>query len=131
MSHSGGDLQSWTNELKVGLFVAICGALLAAGYVLTWDGVRHDEAAYKVTVIVPTADGLWRGSPVRLAGVEIGSIEEIAVVGSEAQLSMFLRAAYPIPDDSVARVGLLRVHRAVAESENSMSAPRSHSKPIS
>ncbi|MFT4622561.1 MAG: phospholipid/cholesterol/gamma-HCH transport system substrate-binding protein [Myxococcota bacterium] len=97
-------MQPWTNELKVGLFVVICVALLAGGYALTWDGVRADESSYSLVVYTGNADGLWRGSAVRLAGVEIGSVDTISLEDGRAKLILHVRSQYELPADSVAQL---------------------------
>ncbi|MEQ1501530.1 MAG: MlaD family protein [Myxococcota bacterium] len=94
----------WTTELKVGLFTVACLGLIGFGYVYFWDGLRTDEAAYHVTVRVPSADGLYAGTPVRIAGVDVGSIEDIAVDGNQAVLKLGIRAQYPVPVDTIAQL---------------------------
>lgn len=94
--------QGYTTELKVGLFALATAGLTGFGYVYFWDGLRGDESAYRVSLHVPSADGLWPGTPVRIAGVDVGSVEAIAVDGNLADLTLAIRSAYPVPTDSVA-----------------------------
>ncbi len=91
-------------EFRVGLFVLIGSALAVFGYFWTFDGVARGEAAYVLEMGVPNADGLWPGSPVKLAGVDIGSVDTLDVVDNEAELKLKIRAAYPLPDDSHAEL---------------------------
>ncbi len=94
--------RSFTTELKVGAFVLACSALVVAGYALTYDGLRADESSYRVSLVVPSADGLWDGTPVRIAGVDVGAIEGIEVDGNRARLTLEIRSEYALPTDSVA-----------------------------
>ncbi len=89
-----------STELNVGLFVVGAAALLGSAWALTWDGVRPGESAYPLVAHVHTADGLWEGTPVRLSGVEIGSVSHIGLDGHQAALDLQIRAAYTIPVDS-------------------------------
>lgn len=91
-----------TTELKVGAFTLTAVALTVAGYLYFWDGLRKDESAYRVSLRVPSADGIWPGTPVRIAGVDVGSVEAVEVDGNLAKLSLAIRSAYPVPADSVA-----------------------------
>lgn len=95
---------TWTTELKVGLFTVGSLALLAFGYVFFSDGLRKDESAYRVSVIVPSADGLYAGTPVRIAGIDVGSIEQVAIDGNQARLTLGIRTDHPIPLDTVANL---------------------------
>jgi phospholipid/cholesterol/gamma-HCH transport system substrate-binding protein len=49
---------------------------------------------------VGSADGLWVGTPVRVAGVEVGSIDAIILEGDRAKLALRVRSNYPLPDDT-------------------------------
>lgn len=93
-------MRDLTAELKVGLFVLIAGALVIGSWLWSYDGVRADEASYTLKMTVASADGLWEGSDVRLAGVEVGSVESIAVRGDRAGLVLRIRADYQLPVDS-------------------------------
>lgn len=90
----------FTTELKVGLFVVAATIILIVGYVMASEGLRAGEDAYRVTVVVPTAEGLYEGTPVKLAGVEIGVVDDIAISGNNAVLRLAIRGEYELPVDS-------------------------------
>lgn len=96
--------QRFTTELKVGLFVLLAAAILIFGYAMTTGGLFSGQGAYRVTVTVPTAEGLYVGTPVKLAGVEIGVIEEIGLAGNDALLLLAIRQEYELPIDSTVEV---------------------------
>jgi phospholipid/cholesterol/gamma-HCH transport system substrate-binding protein len=93
-----------TTELKVGVFTLVAVAIVVGGYVWSYDGIRAEEAAIRLDVVVPSADGLFSGSSVRIAGVEVGSIDEIGVEGDRARLGLRVRPQYQLPIDTVAEV---------------------------
>ena len=90
---------TWTTELRVGLFVLVAGAAIVVGNVATYDGVRG-EPYTTLHAIVESADGLWPGSPVRLAGVEVGAVQSIEVSGDAAAIEIRVREPYVLPSDT-------------------------------
>lgn len=97
-------MSKWTTEFKVGLFVLAAVVLVVVGWAWSVDGVRPDEQSYRLLMNVGTSDGLWEGSQVRLAGVEVGSVDEISIAGGHAELTLKIRAAYQLPADSEAEL---------------------------
>lgn len=93
-----------SNELKVGAFTIGALGLLLFGYVFTYDGVSDAEGAYTVHLLAPSADGVWEGTPVKLAGVDIGGIESIEVDGNQARILLSVESHYQLPTDSVAEM---------------------------
>ncbi len=93
-----------TTELKVGVFVLVASALVVGGYVWSFDGIRADEAAYELTLSLPSADGLFEGSYVRIAGVDVGAVEEIEVEGGHARITLVVREQYALSVDSTAEL---------------------------
>lgn len=87
----------FTNEFKVGVFVMVALAMVIGGYFLTYDGVVRGTGAYEVHLSAPSANGMFPGTPVRLAGVVIGSIDDIEVSGNNAHITMLIEADHPLP----------------------------------
>lgn len=92
----------WSTELRVGLFALAGLGLITLSYFYFIDGVAPGEDAYSVSLTVPSADGLWVGTPVRIAGVDVGSIEAIALDGNQATIRLLVRSKFPLPVDTVA-----------------------------
>ncbi|TNE87739.1 MAG: MCE family protein [Deltaproteobacteria bacterium] len=97
-------MHSITTEFKVGLFVLIGAVLVIGGYWWSFDGVKRGEAAYILNLRAPTAQGLWSGTPVRVAGVDVGAIEDIAIEGRSAHITMKVRDQHQFPTDSTAEI---------------------------
>lgn len=93
--------ESFTTEAKVGAFTLATLGLVAFGYSFTLDGLKTGDAAYTLYLHVPSADGIWEGTPVRVAGVDIGAVEEISVDGDRALLMLRVKEGHPLPLDSV------------------------------
>ncbi len=115
-----------TTELKVGLFVLGAIALIAGAYVWSYDGVRKDEKSYTLLLDVADSGGVYPGTEVRIAGVEVGSVESIALgPRAGARLTLRVRDRYQLPVDSMGELkatGLLGdyVVRLVPGSEDEL-----------
>ncbi len=93
-------MRSWSSELKVGIFVIIAVAIMIGSWIWSYDGVREDEESYTITMIADSADGLYEGSQVRIAGVEIGGVEDIRIEGDRALLTLRVRSQFKLPVDT-------------------------------
>ena len=72
---------TWS-ELRVGLFVLVGLLILAVGiFYVTGAGVFGPK--YRIKTYLPEVSGLSTGAPVRLDGVEIGTVDQIRLVPRE------------------------------------------------
>lgn len=92
--------RGFSNELKVGLFVLATLAALVGVYFFTYDGLFAGPGTYAVTLRAPRADGLNEGTAVKLAGVNIGSVRRVGLVGGQAEIELVLDRRYQLPIDS-------------------------------
>ena len=97
-------MNSVTSELKVGCFAIIVLAIVLFGYVYFIDGVRADEPYYTVSLRLPNAEGVHEGTPVKLAGVDVGDVQSVSVEGGQAELKLRVRSKYELPVDSLAEL---------------------------
>ena len=91
-------------DLSVGLFLII--GLLAVGWLSVNLG-RVDllgGRGYVVNADFPTVGGLKVGSPVEIAGVEIGNVSNILLVDDQARVVMSIRSGVKLQDDSIASI---------------------------
>lgn len=78
------------SELKIGV-MAVVALLIAAALILALGGEGgFFWQRYNLKVKFANAGGVQRGSPVRVAGVTVGSVEDIAFVGSEVEMTLEL-----------------------------------------
>jgi len=87
-------------EARVGLVVVV-GALLLAGLAafLGWGVLR--ERGYEFTVIFDNAEGLTPGTPVGMAGVQVGVIRDLHLTPDHrAAVRVRVRPDVAIPSDS-------------------------------
>lgn len=86
-------------EVHVGLFVVIgVLAVLTALFALTDPGTFRGR--YHVYTVVQDAEGIRKGDPVRMKGVNVGRIRDFVIQREGVRVSMELEKEYSIPADS-------------------------------
>jgi len=93
-----------SREARVGIFVLL-GLIVLTFFtfrVSKWGLIA--EKGYRLTVDFDTAAGLEPKSDVKMAGVPIGKVEEIQLVGNRARLVLRVRQGIRIPIDSVGSI---------------------------
>ncbi|MGB3399963.1 MAG: MlaD family protein [Candidatus Deferrimicrobiaceae bacterium] len=93
-----------SKEAKVGIFVLL-GLVILTFFtfrVSKMGGIG--QKGYKLTVDFETAAGLEPKANVKMAGVPIGKVEEIKLVGNNARLVLRIRDGVRIPIDSVVSI---------------------------
>ena len=93
-----------SREARVGIFVLL-GLIVLTFFtfrVSKW-GLIADKG-YRLTVDFDSAAGLEPKSDVKMAGVPIGKVEEIQLVGNRARLVLRIRKGIQIPIDSVGTI---------------------------
>lgn len=92
-------------ELKVGLFISI-GLVILLVLVFSVKEFYFLEPRYTIRVVFNFANGVEAGAPVRIAGVELGEVEEIGLfynqelTKTEVEIFVRLRGDVEIPGDS-------------------------------
>jgi len=93
-----------SREARVGIFVLL-GLIVLTFFtfrVSKWGLIA--EKGYRLTVDFDTASGLEPKSDVKMAGVPIGKVEEIQLVGNRARLVLRIHQGIRIPIDSVGTI---------------------------
>jgi phospholipid/cholesterol/gamma-HCH transport system substrate-binding protein len=93
-----------SREARVGIFVLL-GLIVLTFFtfkVSKWGLIA--EKGYRLTVDFDSAAGLEPKSDVKMAGVPIGKVEEIQLVGNRARLVLRIREGIRIPIDSVGTI---------------------------
>ena len=93
-----------SREARVGIFVLL-GLIVLTFFtfrVSKWGLIA--EKGYRLTVDFDSAAGLEPKSDVKMAGVPIGKVEEIQLVGNRARLILRIQQKIRIPIDSVGTI---------------------------
>jgi phospholipid/cholesterol/gamma-HCH transport system substrate-binding protein len=96
-------MKSIATETKVGIFVVL-GIIILAFFTIRVGRIAVREVGYRVYTQVESAAGLDKNSPVRIAGVEVGKVEEIVLDGAKARVTLHLPLNVKIPVGSKAYV---------------------------
>jgi len=102
-------MRSIGTETKVGIFVVL-GILALTYFTVRVGTIRIREGGYRVYTQVESAAGLVKKSAVRIAGVEVGIVENIVLDGTKAKVALQLPLNVKIPNGSkvyVKSAGLL------------------------
>lgn len=95
-------MQSFTTEVKVGIFVVIAIVFLAYMTVKIGDITFGRDTGYLVYGVFDSVAGLDVKAPVKMAGVGIGSVETIGLADSRAMVGMRIRPGVKIKKGVVA-----------------------------
>jgi phospholipid/cholesterol/gamma-HCH transport system substrate-binding protein len=94
-----------TLETRLGLFVAL---IVIAAFFITFilGGLEKFQAGLRVDALFSSAQELKLGDRVKLAGVEVGKVENIELDNKEkkVRVTMKLRANTPVKTDSIAAI---------------------------
>jgi phospholipid/cholesterol/gamma-HCH transport system substrate-binding protein len=97
---------AWS-ELKIGVLTIAAIVIAAITIFMLTGGRGFFWQQYHLKTRFPNVAGLKPGSPVRLAGVEVGSVDEVALSGSQVDVSMSVNQKYrpSITTASIATLG--------------------------
>jgi phospholipid/cholesterol/gamma-HCH transport system substrate-binding protein len=92
-----------TLETRLGIFVVL--AVLAAVIILeTVGGIQLLKGGYQLKADFNSVQDLKVGDRVRMAGVEIGRVEDISLTNNKVRVEMKIYKGKPVKTDSTARV---------------------------
>src|ERR1035437_1806119 len=90
-------------ETRLGVFVVLM-AMAAVLIVETLGGMASFRGGYRVSALFNTVQDLKAGNSVKMAGVEIGRVEKIALAGNKGEVTMKLHSDAIVKTDSKAAV---------------------------
>jgi phospholipid/cholesterol/gamma-HCH transport system substrate-binding protein len=98
-------------ELKIGIFLAFTLAVMAVFIFIVGDlGRLFQKSGYPLTVTFDTAAGVDVGVLVRVAGIKVGRVKQIELVGTRARFTLNITHSFHVPRGSratQATLGLL------------------------
>ena len=89
-------------ETKVGLFVLIGIVIFAVAVVLFGD--VNLQKGYELKVVFDSAEGLSEQGQVKMAGVEVGKVKEIALIQNKALVTINMKPKVKIYRDATAKI---------------------------
>ncbi len=94
-----------SREVRVGLFLVVAFLILIALFeLLGKETIFGRMVEYRTSF--KSIPGLKLGDPVRLAGVDVGSVRDIRVIGARVEVVMRVKPGTPVKTDSMATIKL-------------------------
>lgn len=92
-------------ETCIGIAI-IVSAVFFLSFLLQSDSNINNKDFYRIHANYNSAGSLSRGASVKIAGVVVGKVEEVALdlESYEARVTMLIESDVSIPDDSVAQI---------------------------
>ena len=90
-------------EFLVGLFLVI-GVLCLAILSIRIARNEFSSGGYEIQAIFSNCSGLRSGSPIMIAGVEIGRVKQIALQDYEANITLTIQAGVILQKDAIASI---------------------------
>ena len=98
-----------TNEMKVGIFTIVCIVILI-GFLYKTGSFNFKKEGYEVKAVFNVVAGVQQNAPVRLAGVEIGQVDNIQLSygkGTKVEVTLWLQQNARLKQDSKAYITAL------------------------
>lgn len=93
-------MAGFTTELKVGLLTVAAVAVTIWGILRTDDRPPGALEGYTLYALVPSAEGLYPSTQVRVAGVSVGMVKAITLEKGRAKLELEMSGDMQLPKDS-------------------------------
>jgi phospholipid/cholesterol/gamma-HCH transport system substrate-binding protein len=90
-------------ETRLGIFVVFV-ILAAVVIVETLNGWQFFHKSFHVSALFDTVQDLKMGDNVKMAGVQIGHVENIVIENNKVRVTMMLNAGVPVKTDSTATI---------------------------
>jgi phospholipid/cholesterol/gamma-HCH transport system substrate-binding protein len=97
-------MKNSTLEFIVGVFLAVGIASLAYLSIRVARKDFFNAGGYEVQAVFANCNGVRSGSPVMIAGVEIGRVKQIALQEYEAKIKMVIHSEVALQKDSIASI---------------------------
>lgn len=94
-----------STEFKVGVFFIVALLILFAVFEFL-GGIPFLRAEYTLKTYFQSVDELKEGNPVKLSGVDIGTVSKIKIADGRIEVIMKIKKGAPIREDSVASIKL-------------------------
>lgn len=97
-------MKKYSTELMVGIFVVLGIVALAYLSVKLGDVRLFGKSGYLIYAEFSSSEGLNEGSPVEIAGVEAGRVEQISLDNYSSLVRMRIRDGVLLPEDTIASI---------------------------
>lgn len=97
-------MKKYSTELMVGIFVVFGVIALAYLSIKLGDVRLFGQNGYLIYAEFSSSEGLNEGSPVEIAGVEAGTVEDISLDNYSSLVKMRIKPGVELPEDTIASI---------------------------
>ncbi len=92
--------RNFFTPFKVGLLTLFAAVALAVGIIQVTKGGLSESDSYRVSAIFRDVSGLKKKSRVQIAGIDVGQVESIELVGARAKVTLRIRNDVPLYENA-------------------------------
>ncbi len=92
-----------SNEIKLGM-VIFAAVIVFVGGMIYLRGVDFQKREYSLTIFYNNVNGLQEGNPITIAGLAVGKVEEMKLVGTAIAVKVQIQNKVQFPVDSKAYI---------------------------
>ena len=92
-----------SNEVKLGMAI-FAAVIVFVGGVVYLRGVDFQKREYALTILYNNVNGLQEGNPITIAGLSVGKVEDMKLVGSAIAVKVQIQNKVQFPIDSKAYI---------------------------
>jgi phospholipid/cholesterol/gamma-HCH transport system substrate-binding protein len=92
-----------SNEVKLGMAI-FAAVIVFVGGIIYLRGVDFQKREYTLTILYNNVNGLQEGSPITIAGLAVGKVEELKLIGTAIAVKVQIQNKVQFPVDSKAYI---------------------------
>jgi phospholipid/cholesterol/gamma-HCH transport system substrate-binding protein len=92
-----------SNEVKLGMAI-FAAVIVFVGGIIYLRGVDFQKREYTLTILYNNVNGLQEGNPITIAGLAVGKVEELKLVGTAIAVTVQIQNKVQFPVDSKAYI---------------------------
>jgi len=92
-----------SNEVKLGMAI-FAAVIVFVGGIIYLRGVDFQKREYTLTILYDNVNGLQEGNPITIAGLAVGKVEELRLIGTAISVTVQIQNKVQFPVDSKAYI---------------------------
>jgi phospholipid/cholesterol/gamma-HCH transport system substrate-binding protein len=92
-----------SNEVKLGMAI-FAAVIVFVGGIIYLRGVDFQKREYTLTILYNNVNGLQEGNPITIAGLAVGKVEELRLIGTAISVTVQIQNKVQFPVDSKAYI---------------------------
>lgn len=92
-----------SNEVKLGMAI-FAAVIVFVGGIIYLRGIDFQKREYTLTILYDNVNGLQEGNPITIAGLAVGKVEEMKLIGTAISVKVQIQNKVQFPVDSKAYI---------------------------